>query len=55
MASCDNCLRISQAEGRHKCPYCAYEIGYEDGMRRAAETIRNLILKEFLTAASDEN
>lgn len=32
--------------GRHKCPYCAYERGFEDGLQRAAETVRDFILKE---------
>lgn len=32
--------------GRHKCPYCAYERGFEDGLRRATEIIRDFILKE---------
>ena len=33
----DDCMRslpLNQSgEGRHKCPYCAYEAGYRDGMR----------------------
>ena len=32
--------------GRHKCPYCAYERGFEDGLQRATEIIRDFILKE---------
>jgi biotin synthase-like enzyme len=32
--------------GRHKCAYCAYEQGFEDGLRRAAEIARQLILNE---------
>ena len=32
--------------GRHKCSYCAYERGFEDGLQRATEIIRDFILKE---------
>ena len=32
--------------GWHKCPYCAYERGFEAGLRHAAETVRDFILKE---------
>jgi len=40
-------LQENQAgAGRHKCPYCAYEQGFEHGLRRAAEIIRDFILKE---------
>ena len=28
--------------GRHKCPYCAYERGMEEGFRRAREAIGKL-------------
>ena len=31
--------------GRHKCPYCAYERGFKDGLRHAAEAVRHLILE----------
>jgi len=46
-------LPASQAgAGRHKCSYCAYERGFEDGLQRAAKTIRDLILKESRSAAN---
>lgn len=32
--------------GRHKCAYCAYEQGYADGLRRAGDTLRTLLLRE---------
>ena len=31
--------------GRHKCPYCAYEAGFDAGLQRAGEIIRDFILK----------
>ncbi len=44
-------LPFSQAgdkgeSGRHKCAYCAYEKGFADGMRRAGDTLRTLLLRE---------
>ena len=36
--------------GRHKCSYCAYERGFEDGLQRATEIIRDFILKESRTS-----
>ena len=42
-----NTLPENQAGvGRHKCPYCAYERGFEAGLQRATEIIRDFILKE---------
>ncbi len=31
--------------GRHKCPYCAYELGFEHGLQHAAEKFREMIMK----------
>jgi len=49
-ANLDDMMRDLQENqagaGRHKCPYCAYEQGFEHGLRRAAEIIRDFILKE---------
>ena len=30
--------------GRHKCPYCAYEKGFERGLQRAVEKLRDCIM-----------
>ena len=27
-------------KGRHKCPYCAYELGFSAGMRYAVASVR---------------
>ena len=32
--------------GRHKCPYCAYERGFSDGLRRAGQALNSLLLRE---------
>lgn len=31
--------------GRHKCPYCAYERGFEDGLKSAVDKFRRVIMK----------
>lgn len=30
-------------KGRHKCPYCAYELGFEAGIAHAAGRLRDII------------
>ena len=46
-----NTLPENQAgAGRHKCPYCAYERGFEAGLQHAAEAVRDFILKESRTS-----
>ena len=32
--------------GRHKCAYCAYERGFEAGIKHAAASLQSIILKE---------
>ena len=32
--------------GRHKCAYCAYERGFEEGIRHAAARLKDMLLKE---------
>lgn len=32
--------------GRHTCCYCAYEIGFADGISHAGEALRKLLLRE---------
>ena len=32
--------------GRHKCAYCAYERGFQDGLRSAANKLGQVILQE---------
>ena len=44
-------LPFSQAgekgkSGRHKCAYCAYERGFEAGIKHAAKRLGEMILKE---------
>ena len=29
--------------GRHKCPYCAYERGYADGINSAGDKLKDLL------------
>ena len=31
--------------GRHKCAYCAYERGFEDGLKSAVEKFRTVIME----------
>ena len=31
--------------GRHKCAYCAYERGFEDGLKSAVEKFRSVIME----------
>ena len=33
-------------KGRHKCPYCAYDIGFQHGLQHAADTLRDTLLRE---------
>ena len=44
-----------QEGGRHRCPYCAYERGFEDGVQRATEIIRDFILKESSSLMNQGN
>ncbi len=32
--------------GRHKCPYCAYEQGFVDGLRQAGKALGSLLVRE---------
>ena len=37
-------LPLSQAgEGRHKCPYCAYQLGYSDGLKEVEKKIVEIL------------
>ncbi|MCY4465555.1 MAG: hypothetical protein OXE46_08465 [Chloroflexi bacterium] len=31
--------------GRHKCPYCAYELGFAAGVLHAADALREMLLR----------
>ena len=40
-------LRENQGgKGRHKCPYCAYELGFAAGIEHAAGRLRDVIQTE---------
>ena len=41
--------------GRHKCPYCAFEKGFQAGIRHAAETVGDFIQRKSLMNSSDGN
>lgn len=40
--------------GRHKCPYCAYEMGFQAGIRHAAKTAGEVIQRESLMNSTDD-
>lgn len=42
-------------EGRRKCPYCAYERGYLDGLRQAGDALRTLLPREASAATDHAN
>ncbi|MDE2638762.1 MAG: hypothetical protein OXI30_20530 [Chloroflexota bacterium] len=53
-------LPFSQAgkegeSGRHKCAYCAYEKGYAEGLRKAGDALKSLLLRETALPARNEN
>ena len=39
-------------KGRHKCPYCAYELGFEAGIEHAAGRLRDIIQTETRRSAT---
>ncbi len=42
-------------KGRHKCPYCAYEMGFQAGIRHAAETVGEVIRRESYMKSSERS
>ena len=42
-------------KGRHKCPYCAYELGFEAGIEHAARRLRDTIQSESRSSVTEED
>jgi len=40
-------------KGRHKCPYCAYELGFEAGIEHAARRLRDTIQSESRSSVTE--
>ena len=51
-AMMEGLLKNQGGKGRHKCPYCAYERGFEAGIRHAAASLQDMVLKESAVIVS---